>query len=217
VGQNPRCVAAADVNGDGKMDLICANFNSDTLIVLTNNGAGGFASNATYTVGDFPVFVVASDINGDGWPDLICANSEDNAFNIGTLTVLTNNRIGGFGFYATISVNGGPTCVAAGDLNNDGKPDLVTTTLEGTLTVLINTIGFGTHQPPALELTAAFSGQGNINLSWLSSATNVMVQTNSQLAGTNWGTLTAPITSNNGTNSITITPGPGNLFFRLIQ
>ena len=44
-------VAAADVNGDGKLDLISANWNSYTLTVLTNDGSGGFGSNATLNVG----------------------------------------------------------------------------------------------------------------------------------------------------------------------
>jgi hypothetical protein len=95
--------------------------------------------------------------------------------------------------------------------------DLVTTSLEGTLTVLINTIGRAAPPSTSLKLSATFSSQNNIVLSWLSSATNVVVQTNSQLAGTNWGPLNSAISVNNGTNMSSVAPGPANLFFRLKQ
>src|SRR5260221_13632923 len=42
VGTTPNSVVAADVNGDGKADLISANYGTNTLTVLTNNGSGGF-------------------------------------------------------------------------------------------------------------------------------------------------------------------------------
>ena len=51
VGNQPYSVVAADVNGDGKLDLISANHGGNTLTVLTNNGSGGFGSNATLHVG----------------------------------------------------------------------------------------------------------------------------------------------------------------------
>ena len=66
VGSGPHSVTAADVNGDGRVDLICANFNDNTLSVLTNDGNGGFGYRATYNVGALPSSVVAADVNGDG-------------------------------------------------------------------------------------------------------------------------------------------------------
>jgi hypothetical protein len=209
VGNGARCVVAADVNGDGKLDLICANEDDNTLTVLTNNGSGGFGSNATYTVGNAPVCVVAADVNNDGKLDLICANEDDN-----TLTVLTNNGSGGFGSYATLNVGIGPVCVVAADVNNDGKLDLICgyygNGIGNTLTVLTQTI----VGPPTL--TVASIGSNTFVISWSSFSTGFALQTNSDLTTTNWGPSGYNISTTNGTNeSATITPLPGNLFFRL--
>jgi hypothetical protein len=222
VGQSPRSVLAVDVNGDGQLDLISANYTSSTLMVLTNNGSGIFSSNATYNVGLNPISVVAADINGDGSPDLITANFSANV-DVSTLTMLTNNGSGIFGPYATITVdtqfdnNSTPTHIAAADVNNDGKPDLMVTSRNGTLTVLINTITFPTPSTP-LTLGTTFSGANGLVLSWSSASTNIVVQTNASLPGASWGTGGYAISTTNGTNhSVTITPAPGSLFFRLKQ
>jgi hypothetical protein len=120
VGKTPRCVVAADVNGDGNPDLVSANYDANTLTVLTNNGSGGFGSNATYSVGMAPICVVAADVNNDSASDLIVAN-----FAANSLIVLTNNGSGTFGSNATLAVNPSPYCIAAADVNNDGKSDLI--------------------------------------------------------------------------------------------
>ena len=78
-------MVAADVNGDGHVDVITPNQGNNTLTVLTNNGSGILGFNATLNVGSGPEALTAADVNGDGRVDLISGNWND-----GTLTVMTN-------------------------------------------------------------------------------------------------------------------------------
>ncbi|MGA7620669.1 FG-GAP-like repeat-containing protein, partial [Candidatus Binatus sp.] len=78
-GSSPISVTAADVNGDGKPDLIVANYGSNTVSVLLNTTLPGattpsFAAQQTFATGGYPYSVTAADVNGDGLPDLIVAN-----------------------------------------------------------------------------------------------------------------------------------------------
>ncbi len=90
VGANPLSVAAGDFNGDGRPDLVTANFNVATVSVLLDTTAAGatapsFAAQATFAVGTNPFFVAAADFNGDGRPDLVTANE-----GVNTASVLLN-------------------------------------------------------------------------------------------------------------------------------
>jgi hypothetical protein len=139
---DPNCLVAADINGDGRPDLICVNNGSSTLTVVTNNSNRGFGSNAPVNVGSAVVWAVAADVNGDNKQDLICANGG----NPGKLTVMTNNGDGIFSFNATLAVGAGPMCIAAADINGDHKIDLISANTFGdTLTVYTNngSGGFG--------------------------------------------------------------------------
>ena len=114
VGSGPNDVAIGDVNGDGKLDLVVANFNSNTVSVLLGNGAGGFGAKTDFIVGAGPAQVGIADISGDGKPDLVVAN-----FNSNTVSVLLGNGTGGFGAKTDFVTGGNPSGVAIGDVNGD--------------------------------------------------------------------------------------------------
>jgi FG-GAP-like repeat/Dockerin type I domain len=168
VGNDPDSVTAADVNGDGKLDLICANLFGSTLSVLTNNGSGGFALASSPTVGNEPESVVAMDVNGDGKVDLICA-----AFDQETLSVLTNNGNGGFVTASSPTVGNVPESVAAADVNGDGRVDLISANRgDDTLSVLTNngSGGFVLASSPGVGsgadsvVAADVNGDGKVDL-----------------------------------------------------
>jgi len=134
VGSAPQCVTAADVNGDGKVDLISASQDKSTLSVLTNDGSGHFVLASSPAVGNQPFSAVAADVNGDSKVDLISANWGGN-----TLTALTNNGGGGFVLASTLNVGSGPFAVVAADVNRDVKVDLICANIyDNTLMVLTN-------------------------------------------------------------------------------
>ncbi len=161
-------VAIADLKGDGKMDLVVANEcqgSSGTcygeVAVLLGNGDGTFQPAVTYSTGAYVAYSVAvGDVNGDGKPDLVVANwcqslnQNGDCTGDGAVSVFLGNGDGTFqpavsyssgGFYAT--------SVAIGDLNGDGKLDLVVTNTQeedgydGSVSVLLGN-GDGTFQAP---------------------------------------------------------------------
>jgi hypothetical protein len=87
VGKYPLSVAVADVNGDGRPDLVAANYGNNNVSVLLGNGNGTFKAAKNFTVGTNPSAVAAADVNGDGIPDLVAAN-----FNGNNVSVLLGKR-----------------------------------------------------------------------------------------------------------------------------
>ena len=75
VGTNPCSPVVVDVNGDGKVDIVNANYGERTLSVLTNTGNGKFVLASSLTVEMNPWAVNAGDFNGDGNLDLVSMNS----------------------------------------------------------------------------------------------------------------------------------------------
>jgi len=131
-GAGPTWVAVADVNGDGKPDLIVTNSNqcspvscgNGTVSVLLGNGDGTFQTAVSHDAGASGAESVAvADVNGDGKPDLIVTT-----FYPGCVGVLLGNGDGTFRPVVTNCIPANLYAVAVGDFNGDGKPDLVVTT-----------------------------------------------------------------------------------------
>ena len=85
-------MAVADVNGDGRPDIVTANHADNTVSVLLADGQGGLATHMDYAVGTTPYDVAGADLNGDGHADLVAVNYTD-----GTFSVLLNKGGGTFG------------------------------------------------------------------------------------------------------------------------
>src|SRR5258706_4223588 len=71
IGQSVRAVAAGDLNGDGKPDLVVTNQGGNTVYVLLGNGSGGFSVGSPIVVANTPVSVAIGDLNSDGKADLV--------------------------------------------------------------------------------------------------------------------------------------------------
>ena len=146
----PYAVAVADVNGDGRLDLVTANYGSDAVGVLLGQASGGFARVSTYSTGpdSSPVSVAVADVNGDGRPDCVTANTRTDA-----VGVLLGQIGGGFAAVMTHSTGTGtapagpnsyPRNVALADVNGDGRPDILTANLYNhTAGVLLGQAGGG--------------------------------------------------------------------------
>ncbi len=143
---------AVDVNGDGKVDLLVPLWFSNTVAVWTNNGSGGFGSNATYNVGSNAVCVISMDVNGDGKPDFICSSYVGHS-----LTIYTNNGSGGFGSNATLNAGLNLYGLTAADVNGDGYLDLISAAPVGNgyLVVWTNNENGGFHFSAQYPVAAA--------------------------------------------------------------
>jgi hypothetical protein len=125
---DPSSVSVADVDADGRPDLVLGSWTSDTACVLLNR-TGGFAPPVLYAVGSGARSLVATaDLDGDSYPDLAVANGHNFSWQpvSDDVTVLLNRGDGTFvgpiAAYATGAPN--PVFVAASDLDGDGDPDL---------------------------------------------------------------------------------------------
>ena len=167
-------VAVADVNGDGKLDIVTANVNGSSprgsVGVLLGNGDGTFRKAVAYDSGGVGALAVAiGDVSGDGKPDLLVANcggADGCNGGDGVAAVLLGNGDGTFQAPVTYDAGGYDTnSVVLGDVNGDGKPDVIcgNNGSAANVGVLLGN-GDGTFQKVATYNSNATQGTGSAAL-----------------------------------------------------
>jgi FG-GAP-like repeat len=143
----PWALAAADLNGDGRADLVETTFQT-FVHVLLSRGDGSFDPPRTVTTGGRSTGLLISDLNGDGKPDLAVG------LDGGTIDVFLGTGGGSFGPSKPAHVDLFPAnTIVAGDFNADGHRDLAAAPFEekvnGVVAVLLGR-GDGTFLPSAI-------------------------------------------------------------------
>ena len=199
-GTFPDAIAIGDIDGDGKPDLAVTNYSSNTVSVYRNTStsgsitAGSFAAKVDFITGSSPVCVVIGDIDGDGKPDLVVTNAGPN-----TVSVFRNTSVSGsVNFAAKVDFATGsfPYRLAIGDIDGDGKPDLVvvnrnsntvsvflSTSMSGSVTFAAK-VDFITGTSPSSVAIGDIDGDGKPDLAVTNSNSNsVSVLLNTSIIG----------------------------------
>jgi hypothetical protein len=112
-------IAAADIDGDQRLDVAVAHDSSNLVRWYQGDGTGGFSLGGSVAVGSTPQSVDLGDLNGDSRPDLAVANTLDD-----TVSVALNTGAA-FGPAVTYAVGDEPLWVRIGPADDDGDADLV--------------------------------------------------------------------------------------------
>ncbi len=158
VGVGPEGITAADLNGDGNIDLAVTNYGGgggNSISVLMNSGTGVFSPAVNYPAGNAPYRIAAGRINADASVDLVVANgwvNGDNAMNVlinagnGTFSSRTEYLANGLGAFPSVAVS---------DVDNDGDNDILFPYGDFTLGPIVNLYrnqGGGTFSIVAIQM-----------------------------------------------------------------
>ena len=137
LGEHPHThgLVVADMNRDDKLDLISVNSTDNDISIALGDGRGNFtrAAQSPFPVGPSPYPFAVGDVNNDGWPDIAATATATGPRRreqlplSRALTLLLSDGKGGFASRQLPLRTGEPWFAAIGDLNGDGKPDIVAT------------------------------------------------------------------------------------------
>lgn len=129
----PWFAAIADLNGDGRPDIVATHHDQNALTVMIGDGRGGFteANGSPYDFGVSLFQIIIADADRDGRMDIVATSGD-------SVRVLLGDGGGAFKPGASIPVGPGAWRMAAADLNGDSAIDVVTSNSEGnSLSVLL--------------------------------------------------------------------------------
>ncbi|MFY8021492.1 MAG: FG-GAP-like repeat-containing protein [Bacteroidia bacterium] len=211
VGASPQGLASADINNDGRNDIVCANNNSAFISLLINSGSttglnsGSFNSPINLTTFNAnPTTVSIADINGDNKNDIVVGYSSSifssisiffNYYTTGTISSSNFTR-----FDVLVGVT--PAGLTTGDIDGDGKPDIICSNFNsGTFTVLRN-LSSGTNPVFFNNTFNTASGPNSTAVGDLDKDGKL------DIALTNWNSNAITVYKNNST--------PGNISLSLV-
>lgn len=160
VGKNPGSISAGDLNADGFPELSVGNRSANTISILQNSSSTGsisFSPKVSFSSGANPKNISITDIDGDGQPDITSVNANSN-----TISLFKNTSISGtisFAPKTDFPVGTSPYSLTTGDLDGDGKPEIISTNYSSaTISLLKNT----TINPRIIAVSSAAICNGGI-------------------------------------------------------
>ncbi len=120
-GSSPRSTAIGDLNGDANLDLVSANYDSNSVSVMLGNGDGTFGPFTDFAAGMRPNSVALADFNADGNFDVVVPQVDY----MGHVGVLMGNGDGTLQAPVSYPVELSSVFAEVGDFNGDGLPDIV--------------------------------------------------------------------------------------------
>ena len=230
-GTAPYDVAFGDLDGDGKADMVVTNNQSAFISVYRNTStsgtitSGSFATNVDFTVANAPTLVSLGDVDGDGKLDIVVTGHFSNSISV-LRNVSTSGTITTSSFEPKVdfSTAADPYGIAIGDLDVDGKPDMVAVNnISYVASVLRNTSTGGTLTGSSFATAVNFiagnhsyfvalgdiDGDGKLDMAVSNSQANtVSVFRNTSTSGTiTSGSFAAAVDFTTGTNPYGVSLG----------